>query len=217
MIISPIRRVSCMLLDALGLRRPGYGHVGLLVGEDGAPLSKRHGSTSAQEFRARGFLSAAILNQLFRLGHAAISTAGCRPPRCPRISARSISGARRRASMSRNCCTGRRKPCSACPRRKSAPGWAATTATEFVELGAPQRGAARPMRTPWRAVVRGDLAAVGRARAAASLRRQAPSFSPRPPLPSTKPTPDLKVADQDSQGTHRAQRRGSIHAAAEWR
>ncbi len=59
-----------MLLDALGLRRPGYGHVGLLVGADGAPLSKRHGSTSVQEFRERGFLSAALLNQLFRLGHA---------------------------------------------------------------------------------------------------------------------------------------------------
>jgi glutamyl-tRNA synthetase len=59
-----------MLLDALGMRRPGYGHVGLLVGEDGAPLSKRHGSTSAQEFRIRGFLPAALLNHLFRLGHA---------------------------------------------------------------------------------------------------------------------------------------------------
>src|SRR5580698_10549780 len=59
-----------MLLDALGMRRPGYGHVGLLVGEDGAPLSKRHGSTSAQEFRERGFLSAAVQNHLFRLGHA---------------------------------------------------------------------------------------------------------------------------------------------------
>src|SRR5271163_792603 len=59
-----------MVLDALHLRRPGYGHVGLLVGEDGAPLSKRHGSSSAQEFRERGFLSAAILNHLFRLGHA---------------------------------------------------------------------------------------------------------------------------------------------------
>ncbi|HEY2144775.1 MAG TPA: glutamate--tRNA ligase, partial [Steroidobacteraceae bacterium] len=58
-----------MLLDALRMRRPGYGHVGLLVGEDGAPLSKRHGSTSAHEFRERGFLSIAILNQLFRLGH----------------------------------------------------------------------------------------------------------------------------------------------------
>lgn len=59
-----------MLLDALGLRRPAYGHVGLLVGEDGAPLSKRHGSTSVHEFRQRGFLSAALLNHLFHLGHA---------------------------------------------------------------------------------------------------------------------------------------------------
>src|SRR5208282_3685488 len=58
-----------MLLDALALRRPGYGHVGLLVGADGAPLSKRHGSTSVQEFRERGFLRAALLNHLFRLGH----------------------------------------------------------------------------------------------------------------------------------------------------
>ena len=59
-----------MLLDALQLRRPGYGHVGLLVGADGAPLSKRHGSTSVDEFRERGFLSPAILNHLFHLGHA---------------------------------------------------------------------------------------------------------------------------------------------------
>jgi glutamyl-tRNA synthetase len=58
-----------MVQSALGLRHPGYGHVGLLVGADGAPLSKRHGSTSVQEFRERGFLPAAILNQLFRLGH----------------------------------------------------------------------------------------------------------------------------------------------------
>jgi glutamyl-tRNA synthetase len=58
-----------MLLDALQLRRPEYGHVGLLVGADGAPLSKRHGSTSVNEFRERGFLSAALLNQLFHLGH----------------------------------------------------------------------------------------------------------------------------------------------------
>jgi glutamyl-tRNA synthetase len=59
-----------MPLDALQLRRPGYGHVGLLVGADGAPLSKRHGSTSVHEFRERGFLSAAVLNHLFHLGHA---------------------------------------------------------------------------------------------------------------------------------------------------
>jgi glutamyl-tRNA synthetase len=59
-----------MLLDALGMRSPAYGHVGLLVGDDGAPLSKRHGSTSVHEFRERGFLSIAVLNHLFRLGHA---------------------------------------------------------------------------------------------------------------------------------------------------
>jgi glutamyl-tRNA synthetase len=58
-----------LILEALHMRKPGYGHVGLLVGADGAPLSKRHGSTSVQEFRDRGFLSAAVLNQLFRLGH----------------------------------------------------------------------------------------------------------------------------------------------------
>jgi glutamyl-tRNA synthetase len=59
-----------MILNALQMRVPGYGHVGLLVGADGAPLSKRHGSTSVQEFRERGFLRDAMLNQLFRLGHA---------------------------------------------------------------------------------------------------------------------------------------------------
>jgi glutamyl/glutaminyl-tRNA synthetase len=51
------------------MRPPRYGHVGLLVGADGVPLSKRHGSTSVQEFRERGFLPAALLNHLFRLGH----------------------------------------------------------------------------------------------------------------------------------------------------
>ncbi len=59
-----------LILRALRMRVPSYGHVGLLVGADGAPLSKRHGSTSVQEFRERGFLREAMLNQLFRLGHA---------------------------------------------------------------------------------------------------------------------------------------------------
>jgi glutamyl-tRNA synthetase len=59
-----------LVLDALGMRRPDYGHVGLLVGADGAPLSKRHGSASVREFRERGFLGLAVLNHLFHLGHA---------------------------------------------------------------------------------------------------------------------------------------------------
>jgi glutamyl-tRNA synthetase len=58
-----------LILEALELRRPAYGHVALLVGADGSPLSKRHGSSSVQEFRQRGFLPSAIVNHLFRLGH----------------------------------------------------------------------------------------------------------------------------------------------------
>jgi glutamyl/glutaminyl-tRNA synthetase len=59
-----------MILAALDLPAPAYGHVSLLVGPDGAPLSKRHGATSVREYRERGFAAAAIINHLFRLGHA---------------------------------------------------------------------------------------------------------------------------------------------------
>jgi glutamyl-tRNA synthetase len=59
-----------MVLDALGLTAPGYGHVALLVGADGAPLSKRHGATSVREYREQGYLPLALLNHLFRLGHS---------------------------------------------------------------------------------------------------------------------------------------------------
>jgi glutamyl-tRNA synthetase len=59
-----------MILAALDLPAPAYGHVSLLVGADGAPLSKRHGATSVREFRERGFAASAIINHLFRLGHA---------------------------------------------------------------------------------------------------------------------------------------------------
>ncbi len=59
-----------LLLEALGLRVPQYGHVALITGADGAPLSKRHGSVSVREFRERGFLPEAIVNHLFRLGHS---------------------------------------------------------------------------------------------------------------------------------------------------
>ena len=49
---------------------PQYGHVSLLVGEDGTPLSKRHGATSVRELRDAGYSSAAVCNHLFRLGHS---------------------------------------------------------------------------------------------------------------------------------------------------
>lgn len=59
-----------MLLQALDLNVPEYGHLSLIVGEDGAPLSKRHGSFSLQEMQDRGYLPIAIMNYLSRLGHS---------------------------------------------------------------------------------------------------------------------------------------------------
>ncbi len=59
-----------LILEALGLKPPAYGHVALLVGADGAPLSKRHGATSVREYRERGYLPLALANHLYRLGHS---------------------------------------------------------------------------------------------------------------------------------------------------
>lgn len=59
-----------LILDALELRSPSYGHVSLIVGSDGSPLSKRHGATSVREYRERGYLPQAMTNHLFRLGHS---------------------------------------------------------------------------------------------------------------------------------------------------
>ena len=59
-----------LILAALGHAPPHYGHVALLIGADGAPLSKRHGAVSVREYRERGYLPEAIVNHLFRLGHS---------------------------------------------------------------------------------------------------------------------------------------------------
>lgn len=58
-----------LLLEALGLEPPAYGHLPLVVGQDGAPLSKRRGAASLAELRERGYLPAAVTNYLARLGH----------------------------------------------------------------------------------------------------------------------------------------------------
>jgi glutamyl-tRNA synthetase len=59
-----------LLLEALGLPPPAYGHLPMLLGADGAPLSKRRGSASVGDLREAGYLPAAITNYLLRLGHA---------------------------------------------------------------------------------------------------------------------------------------------------
>ncbi len=58
-----------LLLRALGLRIPQYGHLSLIVGADGTPLSKRHGSSSVRELRDAGYFATAVTNYLARLGH----------------------------------------------------------------------------------------------------------------------------------------------------
>lgn len=58
-----------MMLNALNLRSPDYGHISLVVGSDGGPLSKRDGSTGVKDLREQGYLPEAIVNHLARLGH----------------------------------------------------------------------------------------------------------------------------------------------------
>ena len=58
-----------MLLEALGLTAPQYGHTALIVGHDGAPLSKRNGSAAVRDLREQGYLPEALNNHLARLGH----------------------------------------------------------------------------------------------------------------------------------------------------
>lgn len=59
-----------LLLEALGLPAPEYGHFALVTGADGGPLSKRAGDVSLHALRERGFRTEAVLNYLARLGHA---------------------------------------------------------------------------------------------------------------------------------------------------
>ncbi|MDX8391936.1 MAG: glutamate--tRNA ligase [Mariprofundaceae bacterium] len=57
------------VLEQLGYTPPAYLHHGLLLGSDGAKLSKRSGSHSVAELRDDGLLAAALLQAMARLGH----------------------------------------------------------------------------------------------------------------------------------------------------
>ena len=56
------------ILEALGAPLPEYGHVANILGPDGKKLSKRHGATSVEEFRAQGYIPEALVNFLALLG-----------------------------------------------------------------------------------------------------------------------------------------------------
>ncbi|PSJ60100.1 glutamate--tRNA ligase [Kumtagia ephedrae] len=57
-----------VIYDAMGWEVPVMAHIPLIHGADGAKLSKRHGALGVEAYRAMGYLPAALLNYLARLG-----------------------------------------------------------------------------------------------------------------------------------------------------
>jgi len=53
---------------ALGAGLPQFAHVPMILGPDGARLSKRHGAVGVMQYRDDGYLPQALLNYLVRLG-----------------------------------------------------------------------------------------------------------------------------------------------------
>jgi glutamyl-tRNA synthetase len=53
---------------ALGWQVPKFGHVPLILGADGAKMSKRHGALGVEQYRELGYLPEALRNYLLRLG-----------------------------------------------------------------------------------------------------------------------------------------------------
>ncbi|ABR29943.1 glutamyl-tRNA synthetase [Thermosipho melanesiensis] len=56
------------LYEAFNWETPEFGHVSMILGPDAKKLSKRHGATSVEEFRDRGYLPQAVVNFLALLG-----------------------------------------------------------------------------------------------------------------------------------------------------
>ncbi|MEZ9476348.1 glutamate--tRNA ligase [Vibrio splendidus] len=56
------------IYEALGAPVPTFAHCAMILGDDGAKLSKRHGAVSVMQYRDEGFLPNALNNYLVRLG-----------------------------------------------------------------------------------------------------------------------------------------------------
>lgn len=57
-----------MVYEALGFEVPQFAHLSLVLGKDKQKLSKRHGATSCNEYRERGYLPEAVKNYVALLG-----------------------------------------------------------------------------------------------------------------------------------------------------
>ena len=59
---------QALLYDGLGITRPEFAHISMILGPDKTRLSKRHGATSVLAYREMGYLPDAVINYLARLG-----------------------------------------------------------------------------------------------------------------------------------------------------
>jgi glutamyl-tRNA synthetase len=57
-----------LIQEALGLKRPLYAHIPLILAPDRSKLSKRRNATSVREYRENGYLPEALLNYMALLG-----------------------------------------------------------------------------------------------------------------------------------------------------
>lgn len=64
----PSTPLHVQMYRSFGWEHPEFCHLPMVNGADGKKLSKRHGSTSLNEFRARGYLPQAIVNYVALLG-----------------------------------------------------------------------------------------------------------------------------------------------------
>jgi glutamyl-tRNA synthetase len=64
----PSAPIHIIMYKAFGWEPPQLCHLPMVMGNDGHKLSKRHGSTALNEFRAKGYLREAIINYVALLG-----------------------------------------------------------------------------------------------------------------------------------------------------
>ena len=57
-----------LIYEALGFKVPKFGHLPLIMGADGARLSKRFGAVAVSDYRGEGFLPDGLVNYLMLLG-----------------------------------------------------------------------------------------------------------------------------------------------------
>lgn len=57
-----------LMYESMGFKVPKFGHLPLIMGADGARLSKRFGAVAVSDYRGEGFLPDALVNYLMLLG-----------------------------------------------------------------------------------------------------------------------------------------------------